>query len=246
MADTDVLLRAQIILQEEMCKERSPIELLRWIDDFHETISTSEEDRKKIRLATGHVKLLFEEVRPLALFGRWFAQRYPGLTVQPMANKERGCDGILRHPDWREEQAVEVTLAVNGYQEHLRMLHLNEFGRAPAAGEIDFGRRSGRPYPVETSGTAHAVHERRAIIYRLIREAAERKRVKSYAHKTWLLIVFDDYLGFSIGEKLRDEAVTEFESFFRDSILAMPWTISAVYAIGSSGRLVAGGQISQK
>jgi hypothetical protein len=230
-------------LEAGMQAERRPSDLLAWIDSVHEEISATDEGRKRFRLQKGAAKLLMEEVRPLALFGIWLSKEHPELTVQPMANKDTPYDGILRSPSWTFEQRIEVSQATEGHDEHLRMRHLNEFGRAPSIGKIASVREHGKTAIKETPATAHSSPEIRANVYDLIRTTAEKKLKKSYPQDMWLLIVFDDNVGFAVGQRLREDAVSELRAFFTECILALPWQLGAVFAIGSSGRIVIGKQL---
>jgi hypothetical protein len=226
-------------IETEARRERTPAELLSWVDQTHRDLASSEEDRKWLRLEDGLVKLLLEEVRPLALFGIWLAQKHPQLTVQPTVSKEQERDGTLRSPDWPISRQVEVTVAKDGYHENLRMMHLNRFHRAPANGKISFIRSGGRPRPVITPTRMRAANETRTEIYRLVRGAAENKLRKAYTRDTWLLIAFDDHIGFP-----RPDAVSEFEKFFKEEVLSLPWQIDGVFAVGMSGQRVAGSRIA--
>ena len=238
-ARLDELLAPGGPIEAEARKERTPAELLSWLDQTHDNLAVSEEDRKRLRLEDGLAKLLFDEVRPLALFGIWLADKYPQLTVQPTASKGHERDGTLRSPDWPHSRQVEVTVAKDGYHENLRMLHLNRFDRAPATGKISFIRSGGRPQPVITPARMRAAHETRTEIYRLIKDAAEKKLKKPYPRDIWLLIAFDDHVGFP-----RAEAVSEFEDFFKAEILTLPWRIDGVFAVGMSGQRVTGSRIA--
>lgn len=227
-------------IEAEARKERTPAELLSWVDQTHRDLAASEEDRKWLRLQDGLVKILLDEVRPLALFGIWLAKKYPRLTVKPTVSKEQEQDGSLRSPDWPNSRQVEVTVAKDGYHENLRMLHLNRFHRAPANGKISFFRSGGRPHPVITPTRMRAADETRTETYGLIMDAAEKKLRKSYPRDIWLLIAFDDHVGFP-----RAEAVSEFERFFKADVLSLPWQIDGVFAVGMSGQRVTGSRIAR-
>lgn len=242
-ANLDDLLTPGGPLETEMRRERTPEGLLDWIDRLNAEIASSDEDRKRLRLATGPIKLLFEEVRPLALFGRWLAKDHALLTVEPMASKEARCDGIIRSASWDSPQMVEVTMAIDGYGEHLRMLHLNEFGSAPAAGDIQFLREFGKTKVKETSLMAHESSTLRRRACNLIRDAADKKLAKDYPPNMWLLIAFDDHLGFMKGREPREETYAGFQEFVQNCILTNGGSFAAVFVVGSSGNLVAGGQV---
>ncbi len=240
---SDELLRAERYLREEMGKERTPSELLRWIDSLHEGLSAGEDIRKAFRVASGPFKKLFEEVRPLGLFGCSLIGDHPSLTIQPMPGNQPGCDAILRCGDWSKEQIIEVTQAMDGHRENLRMRHLNEFGHAPAVGGIRFVRAKGKPKVQQTELVARAGSDIRSEVRKLIHQAAMKKLQKLYADDTWLLIVFDDNVGFGTATMPNTEARLELQHFFEASVLSLPWNLAAVYAIGSSGRTVLGRQL---
>lgn len=105
-------------------------------------------------------------------------------------------DGLLLFGGERE-QRIEMTVAIDGRNDALRLELVDERGYAPAFDDIEAsGPRANRSFG-ENEPEAVTVSERDNKTFRLLNEALERKITKSALNKhyqdCWLGIVFVDY-----------------------------------------------------
>lgn len=110
-----------------------------------------------------------------------------------------GIDGhILFGPDQRQ-QDIELTAAIDGESDALRMELLQKCGHAPAFGKIDASgtRGKGRVFGPNDNYGGLADEYDQNILLPLLRSALAAKQKKAATrpnyHEAWLGIVFDDY-----------------------------------------------------
>ncbi|MBT9514696.1 MAG: hypothetical protein IV104_20340 [Acidovorax sp.] len=135
----------------------------------------------------GRAKTLREELLPLSRLALLLKQ--PGLEVEVEAFEDGGrADGHMRISGFHElEFEVQLTYAGYGDKEYLRSEMLVLQGCVPGAGSIQREKRNG-PITAEIAAQDHDAHLSRAS--RAVVEAFERKKVKSYAIGTALVITF--------------------------------------------------------
>lgn len=140
-------------------------------------------------LRVGRSKILQEELYPLSRLALYFKQ--PGIEVEVEGFENSGrADGHIVITGFRERDfEVQLTYADYGRNEKLRAELLVTQGFAPGAGPIQRERRNG---PIVATIEAVDVGEH---IDRIASAAIGRfrdKASKPYAHRTVLLIAFDD------------------------------------------------------
>lgn len=224
-----------------MEKERSPAQLLQWVEqklaefsDWHDALRRAlpPEGRHKAedQLYSNWVtKKLFEEIRPLAEFvaAKWLFEE--GVRVKPTLSNN-SYDAVVILP---EEGAfkVEITTTIDGQQAVIQREHMRKYGYAPAAREIEYQGTKKRGYTFqETPSEAVESRSLRLMEFFRIVERFEAKSRKLYPESAWLLIAFDDYVGF---HSQRD--VDELASLVELNIVPRLRTFSKLFLIGQSG-----------
>jgi hypothetical protein len=176
----------------EMEQPRTQAELRAWVDDVHERFGRTEEGKRAMRLKEGRlVKKFMEEIWPLALFADAF---YPGaaeVLFKAVIGSQSYDALMIRSTPQRTEEYLQITQAIDGYQNHLRALHLTQYGRAPRTSELK--KERGAQHVAETWGDA--VPHQDALMKTLeeIKTAALKKSKMGYEKGTALIVEFDDW-----------------------------------------------------
>lgn len=211
----------------EMQRPRQPREFHSWVIQTLNALGATPAGKSYLRLGRGYAKQLVEELYPLAvLVSKLHSERDDLLCVPVLGNQN--YDAVLRtESDSNEaEEKIEITQASTDYSTHLRMLHLEEHGRAPGLGTI---RRQEGKVVAETAAAGEL-----ALVNDMldgIAEAAMRKSEKSYGKDTSLLIFCED-------SAYCEEADQErFDQFVAERLCAMPLDFATVHFVGAHGRL---------
>ena len=175
------------------------------------------------------------ELYPLSHFVTYL---YPGRSdIQCIPNLDnrdfdaRILDYSISPPS---ELKVEITSAVDGHDQHLRMQHLVRHGRVNLWGRLSAlgTEKRGHEIHVENEGIEEEPLERACP---LIRSAAKRKAIRpnkprKYGRGHVLLIAFDDWLWFDAAQHM--EALKD---FVNKQVLTLPLNFAALYVVGLSG-----------
>lgn len=178
----------------EMIKRRTPAELVAWVDEQCERLSSSPEAKSYARSGARLPKKFYEEIRPLALFARSEFDDRPGIYVTPSISNDN-FDGQVDLPDGR--LLVEVTYAKDGYDESLRMEILEREGHVNALAPISVSGRRGSPDRRVSIPSDTVDHEK--VISRNLAYVEQRLAWKSNVHYgPWhvLIVVVDDCFAF--------------------------------------------------
>lgn len=171
---------------------RTQVELRKWVDDLHWTFGQTKEGTRAARLKQGNlVKVFVEEIWPLALFADAFYKGRPDVLFKPVVGNQSydallidaSTDRVLHH--------MQVTQSFDGYQNYLRMLHLEEHGRAPVTGPgLKKDKASGR---VQETWPEVVRHDQVvAQTFEAIQAAVRRKSRMRYESDTSLIVEFED------------------------------------------------------
>ncbi len=222
-----------LLTKEELTMPRTPVELARWVQDKCRLFADCPEAKEWVLLRQGLSKKFHEELYPLSHFathlytGRSDIQCIPNLDNRDF--DARIVDYSISPPS---ELKVEITSAVNGRDQHLRMKYfvrhgeVNVWGRLSASGT----EKRGHEIHVADEGIVN-LFERTCS---LIRSAAKRKSIcpnkpPKYGQGHVLLIAFDDWLWFNTA---RMEALKD---FVHKQVLSLPLDFAALYVVGLSG-----------
>jgi hypothetical protein len=172
--------------------ERTPRKLRRWVDEQFQIIGATREGKSAIRLRTGPLKQFVEEVYPLSLWAATLYGEREDVTIQ-WAGDTSPFDARIRifsHSQLHESQ-LEITVACNGHEDHLRMAYANEHGSVPLTGAVtSIGTRVNRRIEVTFEARSHGAIT--GDVCRHVRDAIKGKVRKTYPSRTSLLVMVDD------------------------------------------------------
>jgi hypothetical protein len=178
--------------EADLQRPRTQAELRAWVDQLHDQFGRTEEGKGAVRLNKGNlVKEFIEEVWPLALFADAFYKGRDDFLFRPVLGCESYDALILKASSRKTVHHLQITQSFDGYQNHLRMLHLVEHGRAPLTGsKLERDRATGRV--LETWPEAVEHDQLLEQTFEHIRDAVRRKSQMRYGADTSLIVEFED------------------------------------------------------
>ena len=130
-----------LLTTEELTLPRSPTELARWIEDKCLLFADCPEAKEWVLLHQGLSKKFHEELYPLSLFAtHLYTGRSDILCIPNLDNRDFDTTILDYSTSPPSELKVEITSAVQGYDQHLRMKyfvksgHVNVWGTLLASG----------------------------------------------------------------------------------------------------------------
>lgn len=145
-----------------------------------------------------------------------------------------GCESydalIIEAPGGRIIQYLQITQSFDGYQNHLRMLHLEEYGHAPATGpDLEKDKASGRVGESWSEAIPH--NKLLEETFAEIQAAVQGKSLMRYEKGTWLIVEFEDN---HIHSKSDQAALNEFA---RSTLIPAVSHFAALYLVSDRERL---------
>jgi len=171
---------------------RTQAELRAWVDQLHHQFGCTEEGKRAVRLNKGNlVKQFMEEVWPLSLFADAFYESRRDVLFKFVLGYESYDALIIEASGDRILHHLQITQSFDGYRNHLRMLHLEEHGHAPATGpDLEKDKSTGR---VQESWPEAVPHDKLLLqTFERIRAAAQGKSLMRYEKDTSLIVEFED------------------------------------------------------
>ena len=225
--------------ESDLQKPRIQADLRAWVDALHAQFVSTEEGKRAVRLNSGNlVKVFEEEVWPLALFADGFYKGRADILFQLVLGCESYDALLLDASERRPRKYLQITQAIDGNQNHIRMLHLNMYGRAPLTGpkllknEVIESAQENWP---------EAVPHDRALQDSLgrIRDAVARKLTMRYEVGTFLIVEFEDTHIHSESDRIA------IDQYARSIVvpLAQKATFGALYLVSDRKRLAFGYEI---
>jgi hypothetical protein len=227
-----------LLTAEELTKPRTPTELSRWWEDKNRLFADCPEAKKWALLRKGLFKKFYEELYPLSLFATHLYAGRSDIQVIPNLDN-RDFDAIIMDYSTSppSELKVEITSAVEGHDQHLRMKYFVEHGHVNVWGTLSASgtEKVGHEIHVENEVIAHTDLLQRT--FSLIRTSVERKSVgtnkaQKYGQGHVLIVAFDDWCWFN--SKQQDMAALK--NFVEEHVLKIPLDFAALYVIGLSGK----------
>lgn len=210
---------------------RPPHALCDWVDAKTSLLSETEEGKRYARSGELLPKKLWEEIRPLGLFARCHYGLRGGIKCTPNLGNDN-FDGKIDFDNAATPTIyVEITYAIDGYDESLRLELLTEKGSVNALGKISTTgtKASGRRISeVENEAVRHEDTLNNAL--EILKKRIFGKSGKVYGSSHVLVVVVDDYLPFRTED---DRAVLE--RFSKDIIEGTTLDFKAVFLLGSTG-----------
>ncbi len=171
---------------EEIRKPRSWAEFHAFFTTVSDGARANEETKRRFRLESGAYKRWRDEVMPLMQFCKAESVA-DSATIQVFADDGPVDAQISGFPSSADTTTIEITRAIDGQDERLRMELLTEKGSAPGAGPIRRVQLDGvKVIEAELESQSHE-----DIASRLIRLASDsiiQKGAKKYPPSTWLLV----------------------------------------------------------
>jgi hypothetical protein len=169
----------------------------RWVRALISRVKEEPEGIEQIRLRRGLAKELMNEALPIGLLASSYFSGSDEVSIQlKIGNQNYDAQVFDRRDGGLRVDYIEVTVAGDGEDDHLRMRALHEHGEVSGLGAV---RRTG------TQKTGLKIHVDREMIAQseqLRREnariagAIQRKLSKKYPPNTLLLLAFDDTMAF--------------------------------------------------
>ena len=185
-------LMVAVLREDEFGLARNARELREWVLEVHRALGETVESKTALRLETSPlIKRFKHEICPLSSYAWLFHRDRTDLLFQPVLGNQPYDAQILDRATAACVQRVEITVALDGeigYQEHLRMHHLVQHGRAPATGAVFLRNPDGSVPEVPFDMVNH--DEARDQVLEQVRIAIARKLAKQYKEQTFLIVEF--------------------------------------------------------
>ena len=221
---------------EQLTIPRTPTELTHWVESKCQLFAENPEAKEWVFLHQGLSKKFHEEIYPLSLF---VTHRYTGRSdVQCIPNLDnrdfdaRILDYSMSPPS---ELKVEITSAVSGHDQHLRMKYFVNHGRVNVWGTLSASgtEKTGHEIHVENEMIAHTDLLERTLS--LIQSAVKRKSVNAnkpqkYGQGHVLIVAFDDWQWFK-----PEQDMAALKDFVNERVLTIPLDFAVLYVVGLSG-----------
>jgi hypothetical protein len=198
---------------------------------FSTASGTPPQGKRAVRLKQGDlVKQFIEEIWPLSLFADAFYRGRPDVLFKPAVGNQSfdallidaSTHCILHH--------LQITQSFDGYQNYLRMLHLEEHGRAPVTGPgLEKNKASGRVRETWPEAVRH--DQVLAQTFKAIQVAVWRKSRMRYESDTSLIVEFEDnHIHSESDRRALDE-------FARSTLVLAAAHFAALYLVSDRERL---------
>ncbi len=223
----------EIITIEEICSPRTPTQFLKWFEDKLHEIKETDGINDQVILREGIGKFIYEEVFPLFRLLQNKKDVWGEVKFKNVYGDQPFDVEIIGSKESEFPSFLEITIADQNYEDHLRMRYFTEHGGVCMTGSVTHTgtKKTGLNVSVANEAREHA--EMNQEKKDLIRTAITRKTSKAYPENTGLLVYFDDYVAFS---RYKDKTVMD---GFLDE-LDVGWTdkFSALYLVGASGNQI--------
>jgi hypothetical protein len=175
-----------LLTREELLTPRTPTELSHWVEEKLRMFAAYPEAEEWVLSHQGLAKQFYEEVSPLSLLAKHlYAERLDIKLLPNLANRDFDAtifDYSISPPS---ELKVEITYAVDGHSERLRMKYLVENGHANAFGKVDKSgtKHTGHKIHVENKSFKHTdlLEQRFSLIQLAVEKKSNSKKPHRYA-----------------------------------------------------------------
>jgi hypothetical protein len=220
------------ITVDDIQRFRRPADFVSWFFRKLDEINSGEGVREQILLRQGIAKVVFEEVYPLYRLlqnkgSEWNEIEFRNVVGNQQFDVETTSEiQIVPH-------FMEITIADQNYEEHLRMRYLVDHGHVPLIGKVSHEGTKKRGYKIRPAIEMRLHTEINKNVEAMIKDAVALKCGKDYPKDTGLLVYFDDNKAF------RNSDDTELMSSFIAS-LGDDWmnTFSHLFVVGATGSKV--------
>jgi len=226
-----------LLTKEEMTTPRTPTELACWVEGKCRLIADYREAKEWALLRKGLSKEFHEEVYPLNLFvTHLYAKRSDIKCVPNLDNRDFDAIILDYSTSPQSELKVEITSAVDGYDEYLRMKYFVKHRSVSVWDTLSASgtEKRGHDIHVENELTAHSVLLERT--FSLIQSAFKGKSVipnktQRYGQGHVLIVAFDDWQWFN-----PEQDMLALKAFVEKDVLTLQLDFAALYVVGLSGK----------
>lgn len=221
---------------EELTIPRTPTELANWVEMKCRLIADCREAREWALLRKGLFKKFYEEIYPLSRFiTHLYAERSDIQCIPNLDNRDFDAIVLDYSTSPPSELKVEITSAVNGHDQHLRMKyflehgHVNVWGKLSASGSENVGH----VINVENEAfdhTAHLEHTFSLVLSAAKGKSVSPKKPPKYGQGHVLVVVFDDWQWFTPEQDMAD-----MKDFVEKHVLTLALDFATLYVVGLSG-----------
>jgi hypothetical protein len=201
--------------RDDMQSERTPSDLMLWVDQKDVAFQYRQDELRRQLPHKDYckaedalyqhplTKIFMEEIRPLAFFAsRKFGYR-EDVRIKPCVGNQN-YDAIVNDMLCRDIIHVETTTTLDGHETKIQIEHMRRYGSAPAFTQIQYTGTANKGYRIQQTQPIGVeredMHNRE---FTRIRKRFIAKNKKEYPEGTWLLVAFDDYLGFTSQRDIR-------------------------------------------
>ncbi|MFQ6022602.1 MAG: hypothetical protein ACE5NW_07770 [Acidiferrobacterales bacterium] len=220
------------ILSVDDCEqERTPQELVDWVEEKNSLFARTEEGRNYVILRKGLAKKFIEEIYPLSLLAQQLFNGRGDVVCKPSLFEEN-FDAVII--DYRRRplkiQKIKFTHAIRHYEKYLRTVYLQKYGYVSLLSKLmRNSNENARNSPKRKNEIVGRVRGRKKEL-RVIAKAGERESNKRYGIDWSLVMVFDDYMTFiSLGE------LEQLEAFINTEVLPMGLDFGKLFLLSWSG-----------
>jgi hypothetical protein len=226
---------SSILTKEDIAKERTPGELSLWWDKKDREFANSKEGHQYILLKKGFTGKFLDEILPLSLLAsRLYAGRSDIGCIPNLGNDN--FDAIIRDYSHSppSEIKIEFTLAIDGYDDHLRMKYLTEHGHVSLTGPLSYTGTEKTGHKINVKNEVANHNDSLIKTFNLIKVRAEQKsKPKQYGKNHVLVITIDDYLPPRYNNPKDIDALNE---FIKSNVINLPLDFRELYILGLSGK----------
>ena len=225
-----------LLNEKELTTPRTPMELARWIEDKCRLFADCPEAKEWVLLRQGLSKKFHEELYPLSLFA---TQLYTGRSdIQCVLNLDnRDFDATILDYSTSppSELKVEITSAVDGYDQYLRMKYFVKHSPVSVWGTLSASGTEKRGHEINVENDElTAVSVSLEQTFSLIQSAIKGKSVipdkpPKYGQGHVLIVAFDDWPRFA------EQHMADLKDFVEKHVLTLPLDFAALYVVGLSG-----------
>lgn len=223
-----------LLTKEELTTPRTPTELARWVEDKCRLFADCPEAKKQVLLHKGLFKKFYEELYPLSLFiTHLYAERSDIQCVPNLDNRDFDATILDYSKSPPSKLKVEITSAVDGYDQHLRMKYFAKHGHVYAWGTLSASGTEKRGHEINVENELTAVSVSLERTFSLIRSAFKGKSVilnkpPKYGQGHVLIVAFDDWPRFA------EQHMADLKAFVEKDVLTLPLDFAALYVVGLS------------
>jgi hypothetical protein len=226
---------SMILGASEMSTPRLAPDFVAWVKKKAQELGASPEAKAFARSGARLPKKFYDELYPLGLFVKHEFAAMSDAVVMPNLRDKDNFDAIISFRGRADTLYVEITRAINGYDQSLRLEVLADKGSVNWTGPIRRveGRRGvpNRIVEVQDEGISGDLLRKEHLC--LVKTVVRAKANKCYGRHHLLLLVIDDFLPFSTESDLR-----ELQALITEGLLSSDLDFVRLVVLGISGNLV--------